>query len=301
MRTSGSVASFLLFVAVLSPTALHAFPGPGRGHDHGDCDEEDHDADDCEAKPARTAAKVKGPVKLGIEVIAADVEIQATTKDEVSVTAKGCGPGDVALEGEDDDFEIEFDPAGSCEGPVVIKVPTGSSVEVATVEGNIRLKGGYKDVEAASVSGDITVESGEDVEIEAIQGKVKLSKVSKRARVESVNGAVELTTVGPSPIVQVETVSGDLRWSGPCGKGCRASIESHQGNMTLALDKASSFELRFSTINGKFADSLKTTVQKGSKNVMGAKPVRASFGKGEGTIRVESYEGDLTLVSLGSK
>jgi hypothetical protein len=284
-----TIVTGVLVLVLAVPAVVFA-----RGDRDHECDADDRDCQRNAAQPARTSAKVNGPVNLEIEVMSADIEIVAGG-NEVSVTAQGCGPDDLELEGDGSDFEIEFDPAGSCKSPVKIKVPAGSNIEVAAVEGDIKLTGQYKNVEAEAVSGDVTIESAEKVEVSAVSGKIKLPKVSKRADIESVSGSVELTTVGSSPIVNVEMVSGTLTWNGQCGKGCRVSVEAYQGDLTLGLDKTSSFELRFATMNGRLVDQLKMTIEQGGKNVMGASPVKAKFGKGEGQIRIESYDGDLTV------
>jgi hypothetical protein len=246
-------------------------------------------------KSGRTSAKVRGPVRFSVDVVNADIQVSATSKDTVTISAKGCAADDLELDGSDDEFEADFSEWGSCEGPVVVLLPSGSSVELSTVQGSIKLKGTYKEVEASSVAGSIEVETGDDVQAEAVQGKVKIGS-ARRVHVESVAGDVEFTTVGSSPIVEVETVNGQVRWTGACAKGCRASIETFQGSSILSLDpKVSSFELRFATQSGKFNDQLGTQASGNKQNVKGFAPVRAKFGKAEGTVRVETYQGGLEL------
>jgi hypothetical protein len=269
----------------------------------------DHDDEDCnggggggggaggrgDKKSGRTSAKVKGPVRFSVDVVNADIQVSATSKDTVSISAKGCAPDDLELDGNDDEFEADFSEWGSCEGPVVVLLPSGSSVELTTVQGSLKLTGTYKEIEASSVAGSIEIEAGDDVQAEAVQGKVKIGS-ARRVHVESVAGDVELTTTGTSPIVEVETVNGNVRWTGACAKGCRASIETFQGSSILTLDpKASSFELRFATQNGKFNDGLGTQASGNRQNVKGFAPVRAKYGKAEGTLRVETYQGGLEL------
>jgi hypothetical protein len=248
-----------------------------------------------DAKSGRTSAKVKGPVRFQVEVVNADVQVTATGKDTVSIAAQNCAPDDLELDGDDDEFEADFSEWGSCQGPVVVVVPVGSSVEVTTVQGSLKLKGSYKDIEASSVAGSIDIEAGDDVEAEAVQGKVKIGS-ARRVHVESVAGDVEFTTIGSAPVVDVETVNGNVRWTGACAKGCRASVETFQGSSALLLDpRASSFELRFSTQSGKFNDQLGAQVTNSKPNVKGYSPIRAKYGKAEGSVRVETYQGDLGL------
>jgi flagellar motor protein MotB len=262
-----------------------------RGKDKDDCDEGEHH----EKKSGRTSAKVNGPVRFAVEVVNADVQVTAAGKDTVSISAQSCAPGDLELDGADDEFEADFSEWGSCQGPVIVVVPVGSSVEVTTVQGNLKLKGSYKEIEAKSIAGGIEIDSGDDVSVDAVQGKVKIGSV-RRVEVQSVAGDVEFTTTGSAPIVDVETVSGNVRWTGTCAKGCRASLQTFQGSNLLVLDpKASSFELRFATQSGKFDDQLGALGSVSAKNVKGYAPIRAKFGKAEGTVKVETYQGNLVL------
>jgi len=193
-----------------------------------------------------------------------------------------------------DEIEAEFDEWGSCQGPVVVRVPLGSSVEVATVEGDIKLKGSFKEVEATTVAGGVDLEAADTVEIDAVQGNVRVGK-ARRVEIESVAGNVDITTDGTSPLVDVETVSGNVRWAGTCAKGCRLAIESFQGGVKLGFDAKSSFELRFASDGGKLVDKLGLKTQTGGKNVKGYSPTRSTFGKGEGAVRVETYQSDLEV------
>ena len=264
-------------------------------NNHDECDGRGSGSGHGDRKSGRTSAKVKGPVRFSVDVVNADIQVTATGKDTVSISAKNCAPEDLELDGTDDEFEGDFSEWGSCEGPVVVVVPVGSSVQLQTVQGSLKLKGSYKEIEASSVAGSIDIESGDDIQAEAVQGKVKIGS-ARRVHVESVAGDVEFTTIGTSPIVEIETVNGNVRWTGACAKGCRASVETFQGSSTMTLDaKTSSFDLRFATQSGKFNDQLGAQTTSNKQNVKGYSPVRAKFGKAEGTVRVETYQGDLGL------
>ena len=116
-----------------------------------------------------------------------------------------------------------------------------------------------------------------------------------RAVIQSVSGNVDITTSGSAPVVGIETVNGNVTWRGLCGKGCRLALESFQGNYTLIFDARSSFEARYESDGGKLDNQLGTAAQPSNKNVRGRAPTRVKYGKGEGTVRVESYQGDLIL------
>jgi DUF4097 and DUF4098 domain-containing protein YvlB len=200
----------------------------------------------------------------------------------------------MGLDVDGDEVEAEFAEWGDCEGPVVVTLPVGSSVEAATVDGGITLRGTYKDVEAGAVAGDIFVENAESADVEAVQGTVRIGSAT-RVDVESVSGNVEVSTPGWAPLLSIETVNGSVTWRGGCAKGCRMAIESFQGNVNLHFAANSSFEARYETEGGRLDNQIGGPTQTSNKNVRGRAPAKVKIGKGEGLVRVETYQGDLNL------
>jgi hypothetical protein len=243
-------------------------------------------------KPAVVA--VKGPINLGLELVNGDVELVTGTKNEVSVNAQQCGADEIMVESDGQNVLVDFDESGTCQGPVKISLPAGSSVELEAVNGAMLLTGTYRVVEISLVSGRVVVDSAQDVAIETVNAGVTVKKVSGRVQIESVNGKTDVTSTSATPHVRFETTNGGLRWSGLCAAGCRLDIESFNGEVVLELDPKSSFAVRYSTQSGGLDDKLGVNPTR-SSNLKGMSHVRGSYGKGEGQIQVETYNGPLRL------
>ena len=238
-----------------------------------------------------TPVKVKGTVRLRAEAINQGFEVTAAATGEVSATCPG---GGVAMSVDGDEVEVEVDWPGSCGGPIKIGIPTGSSVQMSTTNGNIKLGGSYGDVEVEAVNGQVTVDRAGDVKLETVNGAVKIADASGRVSLQTVSGDAEVTMSSPAPRLQYETTSGSLKWRGTCGKGCRIDAETFSGDIDLQLDKKSSFATRFSSRSGDVKDSMGMKVERTDKDY-GSVHVRGSYGSSEGSIRVETYSGSLKL------
>ena len=115
-----------------------------------------------------------------------------------------------------------------------IKVPSESSIDVATVSADIEVTGVYGELEATAVSGDIELEVyAADVEAETVSGDIEiqgdgkdsfaeLASVSGDVSAEKIAGEAQLGTVsgdaalvgGLIDEVAIETVNGDIVFGG---------------------------------------------------------------------------------------
>ncbi len=235
--------------------------------------------------------KVKGPVRLHAESMNDNFEVTAGAATEVSAA---CDGGGVSMSTDDDEVNVDVDWPGSCRGPIKIAVPAGSSVELSTTNGNVKLAGSYGDVEIEAVGGNINVDKAADVRVEAVSGKVRIGDAGGRVQVETTSGTAEIGSSSPAPRLEYETTSGDLVWRGTCGKGCRIEANSFSGNVDLGLDKKSSFGVRFNARSGDVKDGLGIKIDRSDKE-FGSVRLRGSYGTGEGSVKVETYSGTLKL------
>jgi DUF4097 and DUF4098 domain-containing protein YvlB len=149
-------------------------------------------------------------------------------------------------------------------GDVELDVPRGSTVQLRTVNGIVRVAG----VASAFVetqSGDIEVaDVSMSVEAESLNGIIKVTNCAGRARLHSVGGNIEATNMRPADgdDFSAATVSGDISLdrvghqqvtaktatgrvvlSGPLVKGARYSFGTISGDVTLRLAADSSFQV----------------------------------------------------------
>src|SRR5262249_44073979 len=209
---------------------------------------------------------------------------------QVTLSGPGCAPGTVRFEHSGDDVDAELD-VTSCRGPLKVTLPTGSEVHVQTLNGNITLRGAFGDVELQAVSGTVTVDPSGNAEMSTVNGNLVVRDVSGRVKAQTVAGNAEITTSSPAPRLAFESTSGNLVWSGLCGRGCRIETELFSGDVELRLDPRSSFALKYASRSGDLRDKLGLE----GRDVRGSM-TRATYGKGEGAVGCETFSGNLRVV-----
>ena len=232
---------------------------------------------------------VGGPVAFHLETIDGDVEIVGMSTNQVQLSGPGCAPSNVRFQHAGEDVEAELD-VSACHGPLKVTMPTGSEVHVNTTNGDIVLRGAFADVQLQAVSGDISVDHAANAEISTVNGDVVVRDATGRVKAETVSGDAKISMSSPSPRLQFQSTSGDLVWSGLCGKGCRLEAELYSGDVVLQLDPRSSFNLKYASQTGDFSDDLGM----GSKESRGS-TTRGAYGHGEGAVSVETFSGDLRI------
>ena len=91
--------------------------------------------------------------------------------------------------------------------------------------------------------------------------------------------------------------AGSLEWSGTCGRDCHLSAETVSGELRMALDPKSSFELSYTSHSGELRDELNLSVKRAPtrKHGMASGWMEATFGKGEGVIEADAFSGNLIV------
>jgi len=243
---------------------------------------------------------VKGPVKLRVRTLDANVEITPARTREVSVRVTDSDVGRVAVEERGGDrVEIVFDGGAVLRcGKACITVPAGSDVEVTTSDGDVSIAGVGGAVRARTASGDVQVRRATAVEIRTVSGDVAIDEAAGDVRIDTVSGDAQLALVnaGAPPRVRYASTSGDLTYRGPCGAQCRLEARTMSGDLTLQLAQPSSFELTYLTRSGELSDDLHLEIQPQAR--LGRETrLRARAGQGEGLIDLQTWSGDVTLAA----
>jgi len=243
------------------------------------------------ASGSKTAtAQVKGPICFCLDTMSADVEIVTASGNSVTITVSDGDAQSVALMARAADrMEAEFDGHGKLKsGHVKIELPKGSSVDIKTLSGGLIAHGPGGNVRFRSMSGDAEIGPAANVDINTVSGEVRVRDAAGAVRLHTVSGDANVTsTAGPGAMLEYESTSGDLQWSGACGPKCRITSATVSGDVALILDpRVSSFDLRFQSHSGDMSDSLGLSRQGDGGG---------RYGKGEGVIEVRSFSGDLSL------
>lgn len=194
-----------------------------------------------------------------------------------------------------------------------LTVPAGTRVTASTVSGDITVRGTGSEVEAHSVSGEITVEDANGVvELESVSGNIELTKASGRIDLSTVSGEMDLTdvsgdleaeSVSGSVIARrarlrsfrTETVSGDLTYDGTVSADGDYRLNSHSGDVFIAIPSNGSAALELETWSGNIASDFPLTLQPGQD--VGRRNRRMQFNIGAGGARVsaETFSGNITI------
>ena len=130
-----------------------------------------------------------------------------------------------------------------------IKVPEGSSLEIATVSADIEVAGVHGEQELQAISGEIETEVfGSDIQIEAVSGDIEVSGDGNDAdsEIETVSG--DIMVIGLAGDIAAGSVSGDLHIEE--GVFERAEFEAVNGEITFNAALADGGKMEIETVNG---------------------------------------------------
>ncbi|HEY0378805.1 MAG TPA: DUF4097 family beta strand repeat-containing protein [Pyrinomonadaceae bacterium] len=258
------------------------------------------DKKEVRARATTTGAKLKLRVVGGAENApnspASRVELQISDKEET----------------EDESCLGAYD--------VELEVPRGATVYVKTQEGDIEVEGVAeahletsdgrieathvsKVVDAASLGGNVTLEdvSGR-ANLTSLNGVIEVRGVrsldgSDFLKVKTVSGDILLDEIGPAR-VEANTISGELRLTGPLARGGTYDFSTTTGDVTIMMPAESSFK-----VNARISEHGELVTEfplqyKGSgapSSPLQSGRLLGTHGSGDATITLVSFSGTLHL------
>jgi len=194
-----------------------------------------------------------------------------------------------------------------------VVVPSGTSVELRSVSGDVLVSEIGGSARAETVSGDVTATGLAQVAaLRSVSGSVRATGLSSDGAVSfnSVSGDVTITrlkaktatfeTVSGDARVdgcecggaQSSSVSGDVSYTGTLAKGGRYSFNSHSGDIVLVTP--SGFELNAATFSGDLrVDGL--TGQGETDRPGPGRTRRGTVGGGGAVVEAKTFSGDLRV------
>ncbi len=185
---------------------------------------------------------------------------------------------------------------------LTVKVPAGCRLEAGTVSATLTVEGLNGVLDVASVSGEITLtgDPGE-VEAESVSGDIDVTVKSATMRLASVSGsitargargAVAIETVsGDATVdaasvdrVELESVSGSVRFAGDLSASGRLEAESVSGTIEVALPAGIGASVELKSFSGDIDNQFGPPAQRTAEYGPG---VEADFTTGGGGARVE--------------
>ena len=199
-----------------------------------------------------------------------------------------------------------------------VTAPAGTSVEVRSVSGDVRVTGIKGALDAESVSGEIEIRQAErvetaksisgDVDIDGVSfdGTLEASSVSgdvlarnvkvRRLDLGSVSGNVEVGEV-TCETADLKSTSGDVQYTGAFQKSGRYEFRSHSGTVRVTLSGDVGFEIEASTFSGAIDSELPITIGgAGRSSDRGShRSIRGVYGDGSATLDVTTFSGNVII------
>ncbi len=202
-----------------------------------------------------------------------------------------------------------------------VTVPSGASVELNAVSGNLKLTDVRGAVRLNTVSGSISATGSPHVELaKSVSGTVTLSGITLDGdlKAASVSGAVTLNGVkargldvgsvsgnllvtdGACDRMTAKSVSGAIEYSGSLTRNGRYDINSHSGAVRLALPAGTGFDLTASTFSGSVRSDFPMTVGgDASRDIRGPglrnQSIRGTVGDGSATLTIRTFSGNIVI------
>ncbi len=266
----------------------------------------DHDELDESAATASVSGNgsatlpVKGPVTFQVRAQGGDLEVVTTDKSQVTIRIDGAAAEAVSLYAFGDRVEPSFRGRRLLRhGKLHVELPKGSRVDVSSMSGDVSVQK-LADVRVRTMSGDVKLAQVGKSEVQSISGDVQIAEASGPVRLHLVSGHATVSTTGDAPQLEFQSASGSLDWGGVCAKDCHLSAETVSGEVRLAVDPKSSFELTYTSHSGELRDEVNLAVKRAPRRKSGMAGwgmsggwLEATFGKGEGTIEADAFSGNL--------
>ena len=206
------------------------------------------------------------------------------------------------------------DQASAGDTDLAISVPRGSDLDVETISADLSVSGVAGEQRLVSVNGDIDlndlaaearIESvGGDIRVtgrgaasrtsaNAVSGDIGLQGISGEVTVGAVSGDIRIDA-GLISRAEVESVSGDVNFSGELGSDARVRATSTSGDIRLSFSGNAAAEYNLSSFSGEIDNCFGPSVQ---QSRVGPPTSAVTFTEGNSDARVDvsTMSGDIDL------
>lgn len=200
---------------------------------------------------------------------------------------------------------------------IVVHVPRQSQVWVKTTDADIRISDVAGGLDLFSVGGAIAI-AGAPAEVyaETMGGQIALHANTRSARVKTASGAVQVsgaisdltavTVSGPINLASVtfaraivESVDGDIRYTGTFLPGSTLDATNHAGAIDLLLPRAVAASFSVSLYNGELKDAYGIANKFKGGAEQKTREMRFALGKTPSArVTIRSFKGRVSLQKL---
>lgn len=204
----------------------------------------------------------------------------------------------------------------------VVAVPTGITVAVKSISGDVAVSGVRGEVRAETVSGDVNIDSTPNLSmaktvsgdviardiggattlvLSTVSGSVIASGLKVRAlEAGSVSGDVKLSGMQVER-VEAKSLSGNIEFDAPFVKAGRYAFTSHSGNVRIVVSPGAGFELDADTFSGSVRSDVPVTLRsvgrddRDRRRTTSHRAIRGSYGDASAILSVRSHSGSVVI------
>lgn len=255
-----------------------------------------------------------------INNVAGSITVQGWNNNRVQVTGTLTGGVTLDFHGSGNYLEVRAvypnHSGNHVEANLTIHVPIASRLTVNTVSadieasslsngrahlesvsGDIKLDSRDRDIEAKSVSGDVSITgsaAGAQILGHSISGEVKISGVDGDLQAESISGTVHVSGNNRMDHARLTTTSGNVDFSAALAKSGNYSFNSTSGNLSLTFPKTPDARFDIYTFSGDIDNNFGPKAQRTSKYGPG-KELHFVSGAGDAQVTAHTLSGNITL------
>lgn len=166
-----------------------------------------------------------------------------------------------------------------------------SEVDVDLVDGDILLRNASGKIMLRSVQGSIEVTgcSG-DIDVGSTNEGIFLQDCEGQILAETINGDLRLEGISSSRVEGV-TLNGDILYDGSTNPDGEYYFATHHGDVEISVPENADLTISVANVDGDFESDF-------DMRPVGTRPgkrLKFVLGEGSGQLRVESFNGDITL------
>lgn len=258
-----------------------------------------------------TTFRVRQGDRLRVNNQGGDIRVRAWDRNEVRVQAQHSRRTEVEIDAGGSVIEIRARGRLGMQGLVDydLAVPAWMGLELGGLNAEVSVEGTKGPIKVETVQGDITVRGGaESVSLSTINGRIDVSGARGRIdlrtasddivgrdlqgdiRAEAIAGDVSLRDIDASQ-VDVQSVSGDLVYTGRIAERGSYSLLTHSGDVTIGIPERAGATLSLSTASGDFRFGFQVEAERTARH---RQTVR--IGSGSASIEIETFSGDIRVV-----
>ena len=247
---------------------------------------------------------------------AGSIHVIGWAKNEIQVIGtlgQGANGVDLSVRGRKAEISVDAMNPHGIKSDLEIHVPAGSRVEIDSFAAEVRVEGVNGELKAETVNGSIRLTGGfQEAEVSSVNGGVEVSGNTKRLKVESVNGSVtvkgasgELEASSVNGLLSVtgsafdranlETVSGGLRFEGDLRPEASLEANSVSGETDFLFPATVSADFSVTTFSGEIVNELGGPAPIRSSKWTSEKELEFTAGKGGASVTIETLSGAIRL------